>query len=238
MLVRVGLYAALGVASTWGVAWGLAAWQPLGNFTHRHWQLDEPQPPPDVPWFTVWFDLTEYTRSGTVRRLWMRQAISHMWDPRVPIELIHYRASVQGRPTSSAPAVPRITGFPPYELGFQGVQLFHGWPMLSHWCDLDLAIPHRQPAECHTRGGLVLGKRQLSTWDLSNSRALPCRPVWPGFLANSSFYAGAWFLLLGGRRSVRACIRCRRGLCPACAYDLRATPGACPECGWGVPASR
>ena len=47
------------------------------------------------------------------------------------------------------------------------------------------------------------------------------------------------FVALAGPPAVRAFRRRRRhgdGRCPACGYDLRATPGRCPECG-RVPAS-
>jgi hypothetical protein len=59
-------------------------------------------------------------------------------------------------------------------------------------------------------------------------------PVWYSYLitpdwcpAVATFVAPA----LSARRLLHARRRKRRGLCPACGYDLRATPGRCPECG-------
>jgi hypothetical protein len=58
----------------------------------------------------------------------------------------------------------------------------------------------------------------------------------PGFALNTALYASAWYLLLftpfplfrAGRRRFRV----SRGMCPACAYDLKGSPrGPCPECG-------
>ncbi len=60
---------------------------------------------------------------------------------------------------------------------------------------------------------------------------LPGRPVWPGFPVNTIFYAALLWLPFAPF-ALRRLIRRRRGLCPACAYDLRhAEHEACPECG-------
>jgi hypothetical protein len=43
--------------------------------------------------------------------------------------------------------------------------------------------------------------------------------------------------LVAGLRHIRNRVRVRRGCCPACGYDLRATPERCPECG-AMPKSQ
>ena len=64
------------------------------------------------------------------------------------------------------------------------------------------------------------------------SIVLPLRLIWPGFAVNTLFYATALWLLIPGSFVLRRFIRIRRGLCPACGYDLRyGEHDACPECG-------
>ena len=52
-------------------------------------------------------------------------------------------------------------------------------------------------------------------------------PYW--FLAVKTALSPALWLLRIGPRRLAA--RLKKGLCPACGYDLRATPDRCPECG-------
>ena len=50
---------------------------------------------------------------------------------------------------------------------------------------------------------------------------------------NTLFYAAILWLLILGPFALRRLIRQRRGVCPACGYDLRhGEHKACPECGW------
>ncbi len=81
-----------------------------------------------------------------------------------------------------------------------------------------------------TGGFIELG---LTPWgNRSIPRVLPLLPLWPGFPINTLFYASLLWLLIPGPFVLRRLIRRRRGLCPACGYDLRhGEHEACPECG-------
>ena len=65
-------------------------------------------------------------------------------------------------------------------------------------------------------------------------RALPLRPIWPGFGVNTLFYAAVLWLLIPGSFVLRRFIRVSRGLCPACAYPMGES-AVCSECGKALP---
>ena len=56
-------------------------------------------------------------------------------------------------------------------------------------------------------------------------------PLWPVAVLSAAPPL-LWATRLVQRRRAQA--RLRRGQCPRCGYDLRATPGRCPECGTEV----
>jgi hypothetical protein len=84
------------------------------------------------------------------------------------------------------------------------------------------------------RGAFSLGSFRGAPW---LPRDLPYRPIWPGFAINTLFYAAILWLLFAAPFALRRRRRIKRGLCPACGYDLRGRASdshanLCPECGW------
>jgi hypothetical protein len=116
-----------------------------------------------------------------------------------------------------------------------------GWPLRSMISDRraapGLATPHwPRPGQwifVSWRTGVWY---QPSRDGASVGFAYPCIPILPGFAADTVLYAAAWWLLLFTPllvfRTARRRCRVSRGMCGACGYDLKGSPGgACPECG-------
>lgn len=107
----------------------------------------------------------------------------------------------------------------------------HGWPELALWC------VHERPQvanrQFNSRGALDAGLPDAPSqgW-MSAPRALPLRPIWPGFAINTILYATILWMLTLGPFTARRFIRRKRGRCINCGYDLRgAEHEVCPECG-------
>ena len=93
-----------------------------------------------------------------------------------------------------------------------------------------VAIPDPDPAQLPAIRDYWHRRLDVPVWSI---------PYWQLALA-LALPAPLWLTLRALRAAVARHLRPRlrpAGLCPACGYDLRATPGRCPECG-ATPAAR
>lgn len=96
-----------------------------------------------------------------------------------------------------------------------------GWPLRSASRGRIFAQAPNVVDEWGVRGATVLGR----------TVSLSTRPIWPGLLGNTLFYAVLVLVPLALLRWRKLRRRATRGLCVACGYESGDGVRVCPECG-------
>ena len=213
--LRISLCLILGVVTTVGVAWGLV------------WRGGEIDVGTTVKWFRT-DDALGYVnysnRPGTqmVECQSMRRSAGHPRDDLEPFDRVV--PSWARRELRS-----RLPAYRAREAFFA-----HGWPMLALRTTLTAIDSHPEGRWEPDGDGIPTGLT-WPTYAVSPpfDRALPLRPILPGFIINALFYAAIWFGVFFGVGALRRFVRRKRGRCVKCSYDLRTQfDKGCPECGW------
>ena len=129
---------------------------------------------------------------------------------------------------------PMLAGDRLEHVGGTTLQAFHPRDGKTPWIDVTMVWEWRVGYPVSTLRYVVRRSDRKTEYvgAMRTVVTLPLMPVWPGFTANTAFYAAILWLLIPGPFALRRLIRRRRGLCPACGYDLRhGEHEACPECG-------
>jgi hypothetical protein len=133
----------------------------------------------------------------------------------------------------------QLRGWPQDSLPVQGVDA-RGFPFAALWCSYAWNQVTEPDMWYWQTGGIQLGDGLMPSEeaDWYPRASLPCLPIWPGLIADVTFYSAAWWGLFATPPAVIRCARRRRGSCTGCNYDLRGMPpgSPCPECGSIVPA--
>ena len=216
---RVVLFAAIGLSVTLLLAW------PIPMAALRWEVIKHPWQGTRLPWRAPSDVSCGVSNSHLALSDWYIVRSVRTQDSNIPL----------GTPAQ----VPSWVAFPPAAEShiYQIDTAATGWPLRAFasesWIYTDPAL------NSGTRSHEVLRHNFVLYSGSSGRIILPLRPIWPGLLADIAIYALAAFLLALAFTSIRGGSRRRRGHCPRCNYDLRATPSGspCPECGAPFPQS-
>ena len=88
--------------------------------------------------------------------------------------------------------------------------------------------------------GVIHVTRGIGWLNVDPGQAFPIRPIWTGFVVNTTFYGlvlwGIFAIVTGVPRRWLRHRRIKRGQCPACAYPV-GTSEVCTECGAALDQS-
>lgn len=243
VVTTLAIYAALGFATSWAVAWALAAFVSYKNARYENDWLSRTRAHNHVhPGVGMLEGVISF---GSVRRTWyLDKGMGYTSGTPLSEVLIgtspvppnaHFAWSIAGPTSWGSLTIPTTTeGWKDW----QGIEEARGFPALCLWNQIEREwLPGRPPTAQHSiRGGFKLPPFEQPGSSLT-LRALPYRPIWSGLAFNTAFYGLIWFGVIRIPRGVRRARRVNHGRCPRCAYDRRGdytTP--CPECGW-IPRS-
>ncbi len=226
-LVTVAIFLLAGAAVNVAVAWGFAGWAELHGDQHfiasppvgDAWPCDVPA---DWP-ARAGFGMTETGLGWTIVSRWTyvpRRTYDAQGQRDVCVLSLLY-----GWPRRSL-SVHTLSAHTLHRRAPRATFLVHAvaspWRERCTECGAALVDPSICTS-CNAANVLRIG---AGHWPL------PVGPLWPGFAVNTLFYAAILWLIIPGPFALRRFIRRRRGLCPACGYDLRhGEHKACPECG-------
>jgi len=209
---RILIMLILGVVTTVGVAWGLAAadrelaliqcLQELNSETHVQAGLNVHRAL-GVARYDLWYN----NRTFTVDNPWAEYGPIVVRLPKwTPVD---HTSNMRSTPHGSFVAG-HYNAF-----GLPSESLYYGVRMSEDLLSGDVEGAFRVAA----------GDREYR---------LPLRPIFPGFIVNTLFYSGVWFGIFFGVGFFKRVLRRKRGRCVKCSYDLRREfDKGCPECGWG-----
>ena len=231
-LTRIPAAAVLGLLTTIAVAWSLAAFASLKGSRVEVWPVMHANTLEHL-------EVTTARRAGSMRRLWL---------PGIPGQVgasAKFHSDLASTINVNVPFpdmawgdFPRISRTDPSMLnGIVGMEDARGWPRLALWCSIEGVRLHSIQTPLASSGGIALSRSEPDT---AAYRVLPFRPIWRGLLIDWAAYAILWLVLFTGLgfSALRRALRLRRGLCPACGYDLTGnTSGVCPECGGQAPGA-